>query len=1101
MADKIIDVQPTDKNQIKYLNASKKTKPKSTLKKMGHSLTFDLNGRIIVLSSLRKSDKSQNANARRQVEKLTDLSGNEVSGVYGVEEKLLKTDIDAKSIEYSGKYSDSESGREYNKTIVEKNKANDKRSVKKDYLDVHKTLYNKYFSSANIEKSDLYSIIADDILSVNKILVTHINSIINTFISIAGNGEIDVIGGSVSTNFDWNEFNADPTKTDKVEIVKDFLRKIEWRFTYFDGVFKRCRINDDINEIDYYNYDTLRLLSLGRQCVVHNKPRGKGFDDATLYHLSTFFDAVKDNKKLYNRFTELYKNIAENLDDSFAKNSSTNCYILKQVYKECDEKEIVRDYYEYAIIKPDNAQISVNRLKRIIIEKEWATQLAMRDNNTNKRFQSLFNFVLWKFIRNLSDKEKIELVQKTCSFDPSGNMGKDDYYRNEIYPYIKTLPGYNTLKNKLCTLRSTCLANVRPISENTFEIPSGYLPESKVSNGVVRGNIENNEIKENVRLFAEYILFLCTFLNAKESNVLCADLINKFENIAELVSVANAYAGAKVEFKNEYAIFGYATEVEKALRVVCSIKNMVKRSRINDKVVDDNKRINVNRKMIENAVKSLISADDSFENYEHFFEKSDSLEDMVKAKNKAVFNYITNSVIRSKWFLYISAYCKPSDCAKLTHNAALVRLVLYSLQESQIIKYYERVSGEVHSSLKKEEMAERLVEEIVNLSVNDAFLQIAQNNSIHKSERKAELKAKADIKKILKGTIECSTSLYMIRDCIQRLNKLRQGDGLSDKVKNIISEVVNLAQNAASDSGTVQKINKVIMRLDNDETAVLCSRKDSVIQLYLTVAYLITKKLVEVNERFLRAFACLENDTALKKSDIKGETYFYKDEDILYLSKHFIVKDKEIEEEYSKEKRRRIYPDMSAAEKQKIFDELNAKYKQKHYALPVSHVKKSHDGKKSSACVGMLYENLLKYCALDQSKAMQERYESSIYSYYKNKVDHLNVLWKVPEYIKDAKCESFYGVYCYTLQRMISANMIEKGNEELKKPSVESKKAGEDLKKWGEELKRDLDKYAGYQRNAMWWINLPFAYNLPRYKNLSDESLFYDLEYDNKNNE
>ena len=41
--------------------------------------------------------------------------------------------------------------------------------------------------------------------------------------------------------------------------------------------------------------------------------------------------------------------------------------------------------------------------------------------------------------------------------------------------------------------------------------------------------------------------------------------------------------------------------------------------------------------------------------------------------------------------------------------------------------------------------------------------------------------------------------------------------------------------------------------------------------------------------------------------------------------------------------------------------------------------------------------------------------------------------------------------------------------------------------------KEKLIKFGTYNKDFMWLINVPFAYNLPRYKNLSNEEIFYDV--------
>ena len=67
---------------------------------------------------------------------------------------------------------------------------------------------------------------------------------------------------------------------------------------------------------------------------------------------------------------------------------------------------------------------------------------------------------------------------------------------------------------------------------------------------------------------------------------------------------------------------------------------------------------------------------------------------------------------------------------------------------------------------------------------------------------------------------------------------------------------------------------------------------------------------------------------------------------------------------------------------------------------------------------------------------------------------------------------SYYSLYCYILQRLLLDN---NNNDKFA------------------EIKEKLIKFGTYNKDFMWLINVPFAYNLPRYKNLSNEEIFYDV--------
>lgn len=91
---------------------------------------------------------------------------------------------------------------------------------------------------------------------------------------------------------------------------------------------------------------------------------------------------------------------------------------------------------------------------------------------------------------------------------------------------------------------------------------------------------------------------------------------------------------------------------------------------------------------------------------------------------------------------------------------------------------------------------------------------------------------------------------------------------------------------------------------------------------------------------------------------------------------------------------------------------------------------------------------------------------------FRDHVVHLNFVNEMAEYLKDVKeVTSYYSLYCYCAQRYLCDKY---DNAYLK------------------EIGKKLCENGDYFRALMWLLNIPFAYNLARYKNLSNEDLFYD---------
>lgn len=102
---------------------------------------------------------------------------------------------------------------------------------------------------------------------------------------------------------------------------------------------------------------------------------------------------------------------------------------------------------------------------------------------------------------------------------------------------------------------------------------------------------------------------------------------------------------------------------------------------------------------------------------------------------------------------------------------------------------------------------------------------------------------------------------------------------------------------------------------------------------------------------------------------------------------------------------------------------------------------------------------------------------------FRNCVDHLNAVRNADKYIDDAKSfNSYFELYHYLVQRSIIAQFdFDESKNYISKEELNSKT----LKYW--EL---IGKYGSYCKDYVKAYNVPFAYNLARYKNLSINELF-----------
>lgn len=92
---------------------------------------------------------------------------------------------------------------------------------------------------------------------------------------------------------------------------------------------------------------------------------------------------------------------------------------------------------------------------------------------------------------------------------------------------------------------------------------------------------------------------------------------------------------------------------------------------------------------------------------------------------------------------------------------------------------------------------------------------------------------------------------------------------------------------------------------------------------------------------------------------------------------------------------------------------------------------------------------------------------------FRNSVLHLNVIRNADEYISSIKyVHSYFALYHYLLQSYIA--------DKIKDPSTEKLKL----------YLKQVETYHTYCKDFVKALNVPFAYNLPRYKNLSIDELF-----------
>lgn len=1053
-----------EEKKVRFTNTSNIKRPKSLLKQMGHKSTFLLDDTLIVTSVAKgknedKKGKEQSASKSKvapqsHIELLSTIDGE----VLGGRKELLATTVSRQEVTISGKIynlntksPESTTVTMANPTILlQKNSSTTQVARKTDYLGIKSALEKEFFNDfSNSGFNDNVRVqIAYNILDIRKILATTINNIVSMFYNLdRTTGDIadetkkstntDIIG-MIKTYLKYDEAknSNDPSIKKTFNKAEELLINTKAYHTYFDRLFttptrqafKAGKLKDTNdkksnlpcefsklsekdqeefkNEAITHNYDVLRLLGLGRQLVVHEKYKSdehnKDNSIESLFNIDKIIRNSNDTMDLLKRLDNIYLESARQIDNSFKKSSATNCFILEELYKRIGkaktQAELYKNYYRYAILKEDQCLgISFNRIKEAVLEKlkEEQRYKNFEYRNNNKRFYTLCNFVLWHYMVDLRDRNETRAGHQQTDRNEIEDLksklraccdNNGDGSENQKYAIYKEFVNFHwkELRTSINTLYNLCVKHYKEPEEN-YRIDSKIQIDNQLSSSA-----------NNVKTFVKYIYFLSEFLDGKEVNVFFNELVEKFSNIAEIVTTVNDNINnsskkiPNISFLPQYSLFQEAGTVADQLRNARNIKHATLRARINDKVADKDSKMSPSKQTISDALYMLIDENDAIENYKQLIWDEEESGKWVKKAigNNKVRNFIINNIIMSKWFMYISKYSDPRNCSKIMHNKEAVVFAMSSIPDAQIEKYYKRVTAKSvqYGNKTAEEMRSIVIDALMNFSLKPVLTGVANNDYSN--------------------------------------------------------------ENRERDIG--------------------------IIQLYLTVAYIVTKSLVNVNKRFLLAFSCLERDVPLI---LNGKSF--KDANMLVLSEKFIAEDQEIEQKYKLAKKNRITPNMSKEEVRNVFNELNAEYKSKHYAESLTRPR-DPDSKKDKSCACLVNN-------LNEAKKIE-----NVLMDFKNKVDHLNVVKSAPEYMSNIKnIDSFYGIFCFALQNILADKMI--------KWSVNEKNSKEDVEiinSYGQELKKKLDSRHTFDRDAMWIINMPFAYNFPRYKNLSSEYLFYDKEYE-----
>lgn len=268
----------------------------------------------------------------------------------------------------------------------------------------------------------------------------------------------------------------------------------------------------------------------------------------------------------------------------------------------------------------------------------------------------------------------------------------------------------------------------------------------------------------------------------------------------------------------------------------------------------------------------------------------------------------------------------------------------------------------------------------------------------------------------------------------------KQGDELIESLARIIREV------DIRKYETVRNSNKI-----SSEEKIRKERTKNILGLYLTVLFLLQKNLTNVNARYIIAFHCFERDAFLLLQDWMNNER--EDSRLANSSKacmELLTGTKKVDDKNQK----KLLKGEGMIEFTRLFySRKSIRYKKR--------VKEYVDQNINNACKGSILS-------------------------FRNNVAHLNVIRNSAKWMDGIrKVDSYFELYHYMMQKCLL--------EEHKKNSG---------KEWYVEPNEEtvgyfamFEKYGTYCKDYVKALNVPFAYNLPRYKNLSINELFDQNDY------
>ena len=925
-------------------------------------------------------------------------------------------------------------------------------TLRDDYLGLKDVIEEKFFGRA-YPKDTIRIQIANAILDIQKILGLYVADILH-FVDGLQDEPTDLVGLGLGA-----------------EKMKKLLAASRPYLGFFGGsevfILSKSRKKEDLTAADVHNAKVFRALGAIRQKLAHFKwEESLVVFGANAAAPAKFFAGATGGATLWNDvIAPLWRKRIERVRRNFIQNAARNLWVLFRIYgdnpvlnsgmneKQIEEekkkaepkqRERVRQYYHFSVLKDGkNLGFNLTKTRELFIDQNFP--IFHDERPEIKRVVDTFRSKLYAIL-------DFVIFEASVREEASGTMGKvslwkgainsaldqlrmapDDDAKERIYEKLAASIKNDSLYTRLC--------NVCKLFLSTSGVPI-FPAELRNKDKLSSVNPEWLEAtkEENASSFTQLIAFLCNFLEGKEINELITALIRKFEGIQALIDLLRKLEGTdSVDFQPEFALFN-ENQSETAGKIAGELRLLVSIGKMKPDMTDA-KRI-----LYKNALTILGAKDEEMSDEwlsEHILlDKSrEDLEEKKKDVNPFR-NYIAKNVITSRAFYYLARYAKPSAVRKLMSNPKIVRYVLKRLPENQVDAYYRAI-----------------------WTLSDA-----DDNTPPTLTRK-----------ISRLTTELSGFSFDV------LFKKENRD-----------QIVSASQ--------TREVNLEVERMKKLTT------------LYMSIAYIAVKNLVKVNARYFIAYSALERDLALFEAKYGDELrrhfisfeldgkprefkylaildyYLARDAETLRRKREICAEISRLNAEYKrKTTHTSAEEDAWRVEKKRLNAERKACEKKLHFSTRWALHAKNRDTNKAKNPQKWydIFKNL-------RAELLEMQRTGWVATQARNDVEHLNTVNQFAEYIEDVRrypdgtprekdysITSYFEIFHYIRQRVYLENVVANKTN----PKSRAIFSDEEMAKLEERLAK-IKKRNAPDIDLLKLEFLPFAYNLPRYKNLTIEALF-----------